>query len=210
MFWAQLFPSFGSLSFLGDFFLAAGEPWLWPSAVAAALDNIRVPKGFHSPAPGVFIHESASISQSASIVGPALLGAESKIGHCALLRGNCIVGSGCAIGSCCELKNCILFDGAKAAHLNYIGDSLLGPDSHLGAGAVLSNLRLDGKPVRIHLPTESVSTGLRKLGAMLGAGSQVGCNAVLQPGTILGRGAMVYPTVAFGGYLADCAVAAKN
>jgi NDP-sugar pyrophosphorylase family protein len=206
----QLFSSFGSLSNFEKFFLAVGEPWLWPSAIAAALENFKAPSGFNSPAPGVFIHESASISKSAAIVGPALVGRESKVGHCAILRENCIIGSECAVGSCCELKNCLLLDGAKAAHMNYIGDSVLGIGSHLGAGAVLSNLRLDGRPVRVHLQSGSVATGLRKFGALLGDGAQVGCNSVLQPGTVIGRNAVVYPTVAFGGNLPEGAAARKS
>lgn len=98
-------------------------------------------------------------------------------------------------------------DGVKVAHLNYAGDSVLGSGSHLGAGAVLSNLRLDGNPVRIHLPSELISTGLRKLGALVGEGAQIGCNAVLLPGTVVGAGALVYPAIAFGGYLPHGAAA---
>jgi NDP-sugar pyrophosphorylase family protein len=194
---------------LEEFFRAIGDPWLWPSAVGAALEKLETPDGFHSPAPAVFVHKSASIDPSAEIVGPALVGAASKIGHCALLRENCLIACGCSIGSCCELKNVIAFDGSKAAHLNYVGDSVLGNGSHLGAGAVLSNLRLDGRPVRIHLPSGPVQTALRKFGALVGDGAQVGCNAVLQPGTVVGSGAMVHPAMAFGGYLPDGAVA-KN
>ena len=119
-----------------------------------------------------------------------------------------MTGKHCVLGNACEFKNALLMDEVKVPHFSYVGDSILGNDVRLGAGAVLSNLRLDGQHIRIKLPDGTrVETGLRKIGAILGDGAQVGCSAVLQPGTILDKEALVLPTVAFGGYLGPKAVA---
>ncbi|MDR0678669.1 MAG: hypothetical protein LBF24_00210 [Puniceicoccales bacterium] len=185
----RLFSSWGSLALWAGFFEEL-PLWLWPSHIAEALDTVMGRgKDFFSPAKGIVIHHSATVGPSAFLRPPLLLGA------------NCTVGGGC------EVKGSILMDGATVAHLSYVGDSVLGNGSHLGAGAVLSNLRLDGQPVRIQLPMGPQQTDLRKLGAFLGDGAQVGCNAVLQPGTVLGHGALVHPCLAFGGFLPDGAVA---
>ena len=117
------------------------------------------------------------------------------------------MGRECILGNSCEYKNCLLMDRVETAHFNYVGDSVLGSNAHLGAGAVLSNLRLNKDEIRVTISGGRVATGRRKLGALLGEGAQVGCNAVLQPGTILGKGSMVLPAVAFGGSLPENAIA---
>jgi NDP-sugar pyrophosphorylase family protein len=201
---SELFASLGSLAALGEFFRGDVAPWQW----VAALDDIFVRggpllgAGFSCIGDGIWVHESVSIAQTASIIGPAIIGENCHIRHGAYIRGHVVLGSGCVVGNSCEIKHSLLLDGAQVPHLNYVGDSVLGRGSHLGAGAVLSNLRLDGRPIKIHLPTETIQTGWRKLGAILGDGAQVGCNAVLQPGTIVERNAVVYPCVARGGYIA--------
>jgi UDP-N-acetylglucosamine diphosphorylase / glucose-1-phosphate thymidylyltransferase / UDP-N-acetylgalactosamine diphosphorylase / glucosamine-1-phosphate N-acetyltransferase / galactosamine-1-phosphate N-acetyltransferase len=118
-----------------------------------------------------------------------------------------IVGADCVLGNSCEFKNCLLMDGVQVPHFNYVGDSILGNGAHLGAGVILSNLRLDQKPISVRLPDATVDTGLRKFGAILGDKAEVGCNAVLQPGTILGKRALVMPTIAFGGFLPAATIA---
>ncbi|MDR0339979.1 MAG: hypothetical protein LBH53_00195 [Puniceicoccales bacterium] len=189
----QLFGSWGSLAPWQEFF--EGLPfWLWPSHIEEALNTVTAKsagRDFFSPAKGIVVHHSAMVGPSSFLRPPILLGAN------------------CVVGSSCEVKGSILMDGATVAHLNYVGDSVLGSASHLGAGAVLSNLRLDGQSARIQLPSGPQHTDLRKLGAFLGDGAQVGCNSVLQPGTVLGRGASVHPCLAFGDFLPADAVASR-
>jgi NDP-sugar pyrophosphorylase family protein len=125
----------------------------------------------------------------------------------AFIRGNVIAGRGCVLGNSSEFKNCLLMDGVQAAHFNYVGDSVLGNRSHLGAGAICSNLRLDQREVFVHLASGPVGTGLKKFGAVLGDDAEVGCNAVLNPGALLGKKSLVMPAVAFGGVLAASMIA---
>jgi NDP-sugar pyrophosphorylase family protein len=208
----QLFCSLGNLKIFSEFFPDDLPPWLWLGRTGETLANFSggADEDFAMPGNGIFIHRTAQVAPTASILGPAYIGPHCQIGHGSLLRGNVFLGADVTVGSGCEIKNSLLLDGVRAAHFNYVGDSILGMGSHLGAGAVLANLRLDGRPVKVHLPGNSVATGLRKLGSLLGDGAQVGCNAVLQPGTVLGRGACVHPCLAFGGYLPDNSTAAPK
>jgi NDP-sugar pyrophosphorylase family protein len=137
----------------------------------------------------------------ATIIGPAYIGARTEIRPGAFIRGNVITGEGCVLGNASEFKNCLLLDGVQAPHFNYVGDSILGNGAHLAAGVICSNLRLDQGEVVIQLPAGPVSTGLRKFGAVLGDKAEVGCNAVLNPGTLLGPRSLVMPCMSFGGYL---------
>jgi bifunctional N-acetylglucosamine-1-phosphate-uridyltransferase/glucosamine-1-phosphate-acetyltransferase GlmU-like protein len=203
----QLFASLGSLEFLRPFFPNDILPWEWIGNIAKALDSLKIPECTgdvsmrNHVASHVFIHPTATIGPFATILGPAHIGAHTEIRPGAFVRENCIVGERCVIGNGCEIKNVLAFDGTKIAHFNYVGDSILGNDSHLGAGAILSNLRFDELEVVFRLRKAKYPTHLRKFGAILGDNAQIGCNGVLQPGTILGRGAVVYPGVVFGGYL---------
>ena len=149
----------------------------------------------------VWVARSAKIAPSASITGPAILCPEAEIRHCAYLRGSTIVGRGAVVGNSTELKNCILFDGVQVPHYNYVGDSILGYKSHLGAGALTSNVKSDKSPVTVRLREERVETGRKKLGAMLGDFVEVGCHAVLNPGTVVGRVSNVYPLSSVRGYV---------
>jgi NDP-sugar pyrophosphorylase family protein len=137
----------------------------------------------------------------ATLIGPLWIGANTEIRPGAYLRGNVIVGERCVLGNSCEFKNCLLMDRVQVPHFSYVGDSILGNEAHLGAGAICSNLRLDQQPVVIRTGEATYETGLRKFGAILGDGAEVGCNAVLQPGTLLGRRALIMPLTAFGGHL---------
>lgn len=148
--------------------------------------------------PGVFLARDVRVSPTATIAGPCIVGAGSEIRSGAFLRGSTLIGRGCVIGNSTEVKNAILFDGVKAPHFNYIGDSILGFGAHLGAGAILSNMRCDGAPIVLRT-TPPISTKCRKLGSVIGDGCEIGCHAVLNPGTILGRGSIVYPLTSVRG-----------
>ena len=159
-------------------------------ALGAALPE----EEFLHPAPNVWISKSAKVAQSASITGPCLIDEGAEIRHCAFIRGNALVGKGAVVGNSTELKNALLFDGVQAPHFNYVGDSILGHKAHLGAGSITSNVKSDKGLVVIKTPEGPLATGRKKVGAMVGDFVEVGCNSVLNPGSVLGRGCMVYPT----------------
>ncbi len=143
---------------------------------------------------GVFVHKTATVAPTALLLGPAVVGPRTEIRHCAFLRGNVLLGEGCVVGNSVELKNCVLFDGVQVPHLSYVGDSILGHGTHLGAGATISNLKSDRSAVVIR-GEEPLSTGRRKCGAFLGDFAEIGCGSVLCPGTVVGRHTTVYPLV---------------
>ncbi len=149
----------------------------------------------------VFIGEGTVVEHGAMIVGPAIIGRNCRIRHNAYIRENVLVGDGCTVGNACEIKNALLFNGAEVPHFNYVGDSVLGYRAHLGAGAAISNLKLSRDSVWVEMDGRCIDTGLRKFGALIGDGAEVGCNAVLNPGSIIGRGALVYPGVSWRGIL---------
>jgi len=157
----------------------------------------------------VFIGEGTVIEDGVMIKGPAIIGRNCQIRHNAYLRENVIIGDGCVVGNASELKNALLFNGAQAPHFNYIGDSILGHKAHIGAGVKISNVKLMPGNVLVAVDGVALDTGLRKFGALLGDGAEVGCNAVLNPGSILGRGAVVYPNVFWRGILPSNSIA-KN
>lgn len=144
--------------------------------------------------PGVFVSKSCEISPSASISGPTIVQDFSEIRHNAFIRGNVIIGRNCIIGNSCELKNSIIFNNVQVPHFNYVGDSILGYKSHLGAGAILSNVRSDKKSINVKFRDLVIETNLRKFGSIVGDFCEIGCNAVLNPGTILGKNVTIYPT----------------
>lgn len=143
-------------------------------------------------APQVWVHNTAKVAPSASITGPCIIGAGTEVRHCAFIRGSALVGAGCVVGNSTELKNVILFDGVQVPHYNYVGDSILGYKAHMGAGSITSNVKSDKTLVVIH-HGEGIPTGIKKVGAMLGDFVEVGCNSVLNPGTVIGRNSSVYP-----------------
>ncbi len=155
----------------------------------------------------VFIGEGTVIENGAMIKGPAWIGANCEIRNGCYIRENVIVGDGAVLGNSCEFKNCVIFDSAQVPHFNYVGDSILGYKAHLGAGVILSNVKLDQSEVLVETPEgERLSTGLRKFGAILGDAAEVGCNAVLNPGSVLGRRALVYPLTAWRGVLPEASI----
>ena len=142
----------------------------------------------------VWVHRTAKVFPSAYLGAPCIIGARTEVRHCAFIRGSALVGEDCVVGNSVELKNVILFDHVQTPHYNYVGDSILGYCSHMGAGSITSNVKSDKKLVVVHNGTEQLETGIKKFGAMLGDYVEVGCNAVCNPGTVIGRHSNVYPT----------------
>ena len=142
----------------------------------------------------VWIARDAKIYPNNYIAGPCIIGHETEVRPGAFVRGSALVGSHCVVGNSTELKNVILFDNVQVPHYNYVGDSILGYRSHMGAGSITSNVKSDKKLIVVRCGEERIETGLKKMGAMLGDGVEVGCNSVLNPGTVIGRNSNVYPT----------------
>jgi NDP-sugar pyrophosphorylase family protein len=184
------------------------RPWEWLPMIARALDAFPFAEAGEGPVipPGVavsgpvYLHPTVRLPAFCSINGPAWIGPEVEIRPGAFIRGNVIVGRASVLGNSCEYKNCLLMEQVETPHYNYVGDSILGNRAHLGAGVICANLRLARDEVIIQVDGERFATGLRKVGAFLGDGAEAGCNSVLQPGAILGRGAAVI-SMAFNGYL---------
>ena len=144
--------------------------------------------------PQVWVHRTATVAPTAFLGSPCIIGAGTEVRHCAFVRGSALVGENCVVGNSVELKNVILFDSVQVPHYNYVGDSILGYKSHMGAGSLTSNVKSDKTLVVVKSETEQVPTGLKKFGAMLGDFVEVGCNSVLNPGTVIGRHTNIYPT----------------
>lgn len=202
-----------SLAPFAAFFPADVPPWEWLKRIGAALaaqpwdapQSVR-PPGVHVEGP-VFLHPTVRLPAQATIIGPAWIGPETEIRPGAFVRGNVIVGRGGVLGNSCEFKNCLLMDDVQVPHFSYVGDSILGNGAHFGAGVICSNLRLDQQPIVVRTPDATYDTGLRKFGAIVGDRAEVGCNAVLNPGTLLGPRALVMPAMAFSGYLPPATIA---
>jgi len=158
----------------------------------------------------VWIAKSATIADTASITGPCIIDANAQIRHCAFIRGNAIIGKGAVVGNSCEIKNSLLFDEVEVPHYNYVGDSVLGYKAHLGAGAITSNIKNDKKNVVIKFPLGEIETGLRKLGAVVGDGVQIGCNTVLNPGTVIGKNTRIYPLNSVRGWINENSIYKKE
>ena len=141
----------------------------------------------------IWIAKSAKIAPTACINGPAIIGKDTEVRHCAFIRGNAIVGEGCVVGNSTELKNVVIFNCVQVPHYNYVGDAVLGYRSHMGAGSICSNVKSDKQPVVVKDGEEKIETGLKKFGAMLGDHVEVGCGSVLNPGTVIGRNSNIYP-----------------
>ena len=144
--------------------------------------------------PTVWVHKTAKIAPTAYLGAPCIIGANTEVRHCAFIRGSALVGENCVVGNSVELKNVILFDNVQVPHYNYVGDSILGYKSHMGAGSLTSNVKSDKTLVVVKNGDEKIETGLKKFGAMVGDFVEVGCNSVLNPGTVVGRNSNIYPT----------------
>ena len=144
--------------------------------------------------PTVWVHKTATVAPTAYLGAPCIIGANTEVRHCAFIRGSALVGENCVVGNSVELKNVILFNNVQVPHFNYVGDSILGYKSHMGAGSVTSNVKSDQTLVVVKNGDEKLETGLKKFGAMLGDHVEVGCNSVLNPGTVIGKHSNIYPT----------------
>lgn len=156
---------------------------------------------YDNPAENVWIAKNASVAPTAYINGPCIIGKAAEIRHCAFIRGNAIVGEGAVVGNSTELKNVVLFNKVQVPHYNYVGDSVLGYKAHMGAGSITSNVKSDKTLVKVRYRSETIETGLKKFGAMLGDNVEVGCGSVLNPGTVIGRGSSIYPLSSVRGYV---------
>ena len=152
-------------------------------------------------APQVWVHRTAQIAPTAWLGAPCIIGAETEVRHCAFIRGSALVGSSCVVGNSVELKNVILFDRVQVPHYNYVGDSILGYRSHMGAGSITSNVKSDKTLVTIRENETSIATNLKKMGALLADDVEVGCNSVLNPGTVIGRGSRIDHLSSVRGYV---------
>ena len=157
------------------------------------LGNKLDPSIYEKKGENIWIAKSANVYPTAHITGPAIIGENAEIRHCAFIRGKAIVGNGAVVGNSTELKNVILFNKVQVPHYNYVGDSILGYKAHMGAGSITSNVKSDKKLVVVKNGKEQIETGLKKFGAMLGDEVEVGCNSVLNPGTVVGRNTNIYP-----------------
>lgn len=199
----------------GELFRDCPFPWEPLKRLVSYMESRRSEEKKHREigqvyiGPGVSIGEGTVVEHGAMILGPAIIGRNCKIRHNAYLRENVIVGNDCVVGNSSELKHSILLNNCQVPHFNYVGDSILGHRCHLGAGAILSNVKLTAENIWVEMDGQHFDTGLRKFGALLGDHSDVGCNAVLNPGSIICRGALVYPNVSWRGILPDNMIA-KN
>lgn len=201
-----------NIEYLKELFESCLYPWeIFPKIKEFINKKIKtgIP-GFTEINDGVLISEDVKIYPTATIEAPAIIGKSSEIRPGAFIRGNVIVGESCILGNSSEFKNCILLNNVQVPHYNYVGDSILGNKSHLGAGSICSNLKTDGKPVVIHADKD-YDTGLRKVGGILADGADVGCSSVLNPGTIIGKNTSVYPMNSLRGvFPSDCIVKSQN
>ena len=183
-------------SLAGNYLSGFDYPWQALKGIKDLILSLGPTLGsdYIETAPTVWVHKTATVAPSAYLGAPCIIGAGTEVRHCAFIRGSALVGDNCVVGNSVELKNVILFDNVQVPHFNYVGDSILGYKSHMGAGAVTSNVKSDQTPVVVKNGAEQIPTGLKKFGAMLGDHVEVGCNSVLNPGTVVGRNSNIYPT----------------
>lgn len=176
-----------ALAGLKDFIITLG----------ASLDK----SGYAEISPCVWAHKTAKIFPSAHIGSPCIIGENTEVRHCAFIRGSALIGNNCVVGNSTELKNVILFDNVQVPHYNYVGDSILGYKAHMGAGSITSNVKSDKSLVTVNCGSQKIATGLKKFGAALGDNVEIGCNSVLNPGTVIGKNTNVYPLSCVRGYI---------
>ena len=178
-------------AYLADF----EYPWQALDGIANLILSIGPNLGdeYTEVSPSVWVHKTAQVAPTAWLGAPCIIGAGTEVRHCAFVRGSALVGDGCVVGNSVELKNVILFDGVQVPHYNYVGDSILGYKSHMGAGSITSNIKSDQTLITIRNGAEAIPTGMLKIGALVGDFVEVGCNSVLNPGTVVGRNSNIYP-----------------
>ena len=193
----------GSKSLAGEFLSSLGEMWeVFPLlSQKIAQWQTRLDRAEYTEVQaGVFVHKTAKVAPTAYLGAPCIIGAGTEIRHCAFIRGAALVGRDCVVGNSVELKNCILFDGVQVPHYNYVGDSVLGYRAHMGAGSITSNIKSDRTDVTVKCGDLRIQTNLRKFGALIGDFAEIGCNCVLNPGTIVGAHTSVYPLLSLRGF----------
>ena len=181
----------------GEYLSGFSYPWEALDGIKELIISLggkRSEEEYDEVSPQVWVHKTATVAPTAFLGAPCIIGAETEVRHCAFIRGSALVGKKCVVGNSVELKNVILFDNVQTPHYNYVGDSILGYKSHMGAGSITSNVKSDKTLVTVKNGKERIETGRKKFGAILGDNVEVGCNSVLNPGTVLGRRASVYPT----------------
>ena len=197
----------------GKLFEGAEYPWeVLPkiSAFIMELGNTLSGEEYEKRGENVWVAKSAKVAPTAYINGPAIIGKDAEVRHCAFIRGNAIVGEGAVVGNSTELKNVVLFNKVQVPHYNYVGDSILGYRAHMGAGSITSNVKSDKTLVVVKDTEEQIATGLKKFGAMLGDCVEVGCNSVLNPGTVVGRNSQIYPTSCVRGVIHENSIYKKQ
>lgn len=167
------------------------------------LGNTLDKENYYSPSENVWVAKSATVAPSAYIGAPCIIDDNAEIRHCAYIRGSAIIGKNCVVGNSCEIKNSVLFDNVQVPHFNYVGDSILGYRSHMGAGSITSNVKSDKTLVSVKYNDQVIETGMKKFGAMLGDCVEVGCNSVLNPGTVVGKNTNIYPLSRVRGYVPE-------
>ncbi len=179
----------------GEYLAGFQYPWQALEGIKQLILTIGPTLGpdYEERSPQVWVHKSAKVFPSAYLGAPCIIGPDTEVRHCAFVRGSALVGAGCVVGNSVELKNVILFDGVQVPHYNYVGDSILGYKSHMGAGSITSNVKSDRTLVAVKDGEALLETGRKKFGAVLGDHVEVGCNSVLNPGTVVGRGSSIYP-----------------
>lgn len=200
---AQLFDLTHSAA--GEYLAGYEYPW---QALKGIKDLIlalgaQLGEDYNEVSPQVWVHKTATVAPTAFLGAPCIIGANTEVRHCAFVRGSALVGENCVVGNSVELKNVILFDNVQVPHYNYVGDSILGYKSHMGAGSLTSNVKSDKTLVVVKDGSECIETGLKKFGAILGDFVEVGCNSVLNPGTVIGRNSSIYPTSCVRGVVAE-------
>ncbi len=188
-------------SLAGSYLAQFEYPWQALEGIKALILELgpKLPAEYLEVAEQVWVHRTAQVAPTAFLGAPCIIGPETEVRHCAYIRGTALVGANCVVGNSVELKNVILFDNVQVPHYNYVGDSILGYKSHMGAGSITSNVKADRSLVSVKKGEQCLDTGRKKFGAMLGDRVEVGCNAVLNPGTIVGRDSMIYPLVCVRG-----------
>ena len=179
-----------------DYLTQYEYPWQALEGINGLISSLGAQLGddYTEISPEVWVHKTAVVAPTAYLGAPCIIGAGTEVRHCAFIRGSALVGADCVVGNSVELKNVILFDSVQVPHFNYVGDSIMGYKSHLGAGSVTSNFKSDGSLITIRNGDEKIVTGMQKIGALVGDFVEVGCNSVLNPGTVVGYNTTIYPT----------------
>ena len=200
-------------SLAGEYLKQLTYPWEALTGIHDLILEIgpKLPKDrYEEVSENVWVAKSAKVFPSAYLGAPCIIGENTQVRHCAFVRGDALVGDNCVVGNSCELKNVIIFNNSEVPHYNYVGDAILGFHAHMGAGSITSNIRSDRKNIIVHGHERSYETGRRKIGALIGDWAEIGCNAVLNPGTIVGQKSMVYPTTCARGIIPSNSIVKDN